>query len=76
MLLQPLVLGRMRWTHFRRLVRFPILPPDSVSADVGLTSSWQPLEGRTETAEAGGMISYPIGVRLPYSSPVWRHSAN
>jgi hypothetical protein len=74
-LLQPLVLGRMRWTHFQRLVRFPMLLSNLVCADVGLTNSWQRLEGMTigETAEAGGMIFYPIGVRLPHSSP---HSVN
>jgi len=72
MLLQPLVLGRMRWKHFRQLVRFPMLPPNSMPADVGLTNSWQLLQGMTigETVEAEGMISYPIGVRLPYSSPI------
>lgn len=72
MLLQLLVLGRMRWMHFRRLVRFPIFPPNSMPADVGLTNSWQPLEGMKigETVEAEGMISYPIGVRLPHSSPI------
>jgi hypothetical protein len=39
MLLQPLALGRMRWTHFRQLVRVLILTSSPVSADVGLTNT-------------------------------------
>ncbi len=38
--------------------------------DVGLTNPWQLLQGMMETVEAEEMISYPIGVRLPYSSPI------
>jgi hypothetical protein len=39
---------------------------------LGLTNSWQLLQGMTiaETVEGGGMISYQIGVRLPYPSPI------
>ena len=49
-----------------------MFPSNVVCADVSFTNSWQLLEGMTigETAEVGGMIFYPIGVRLSHPSHV------
>ena len=40
MLLQPLVLGRMRWMHFRQLVRVLVISRSSLAVDMDLTYSW------------------------------------
>jgi hypothetical protein len=39
-LLQPLVPGRMRWMHFRRLVRVLVLSRSSLAVNMVFTNSW------------------------------------
>ena len=77
MLLQPLVPGRMRWMHFRRLVCVLVLSRSSLAMNTILTNFWQPREGMmiAETVE-GGMISYSIDVRPPSLSLASKPSIN